>query len=72
MVMMTTTTRTRTKRRLLVDPRTGEFITDEAGGGAASNSPAPRAGIQSMGRVRPQASASPYRQQPQKRCCVRF
>jgi hypothetical protein len=27
---------------------------------------------QSMGRVRPQAPASPYRQQPQKRVCVRF
>ena len=27
---------------------------------------------QSMGRVRPQASTSPYRQQPQKRFSVRF
>lgn len=31
-----------------------------------------RAGVQSMGRVRPQASAWPYRQQPQKRFSVRF
>lgn len=31
-----------------------------------------RAGVQPMGRVRLQAPASPYRQQPQKRFCVRF
>ena len=31
-----------------------------------------RAGVQSMGRVQPHAPAWPYRQQPQKRFCVRF
>ena len=41
-------------------------------GSMAVPEPRPGAGGQSMGRVRPQASASPYRQQPQKPFSVRF
>ena len=46
------------------DPRTG--------GSRVVPLSAKMAGVQPMGRVRPQASASPYRQQPQKRFSVRF
>ena len=46
------------------DPRTG--------GSRVGPLSAKMAGVQPMGRVRPQASASRYRQQPQKRFSVRF
>ena len=46
------------------DPRTG--------GSRVGPLSAKMARVQPMGRVRPQASASPYRQQPQKRFSVRF